>query len=165
MGFELEKIAEIAHQNNVKVRVFPNVAQSSRKETKDLWKFWIRPEDFDIYEKYIDVYEFYYERYEQQEIYYNIYAKDKKWLGNLNEIIIGLQEDFDSTRIVPRFAQKRVRCGRECMKGGKCKICDRVIELSKTLEKTPIRVVIKKEEDLNGSRTDSESGNSTEDIK
>ena len=166
MGFELAAIAEIVKPYGAKIRVYPNVAQASRRETKGLMKFWIRPEDIEIYEKYIDVCEFFYDEYEKQEIYYKIYKDDKKWLGDLSELIIGLESGFDSTCIVPRFAHKRTKCGRACMKGDKCKMCHRVIELAKTLKKTPMRVTIDTErEDLNGERSNSESGNSSKDIK
>lgn len=166
MGFELDKIAEIVHSKEVNIRVYPNVAQSARKETKGMLKFWIRPEDIDFYDKYVDVCEFYYDNFEKQNIYYKIYAEDKKWMGDLSEIIIGLESGLDSTCIVPRFAHKRVRCNRDCLKGGKCKMCYRVIELSETLSKTPMRVTIDREkEDLNGERSNSESGNNKENIK
>lgn len=39
MGFELDKISKIAHNNNIKIRVFPNVAQSSWNDTQDIYKF------------------------------------------------------------------------------------------------------------------------------
>ena len=158
MGFELDKISKIAHNNNIKIRVFPNVAQSSWNDTQDIYKFFIRPEDIDIYEKYVDVYEFY-GNSKKTEIYYNIYKNNKKWFGNLKEIIIGMNSDLDSRYIIPRFADKRSRCGKECFKGGKCKICDRIIELSQSLKDANLIVKIdrkdkKRSEDSNGERTE-----------
>ena len=137
--FEIDKVAKIAHEKNVKIRTFPNVAQSQWEDLPDIKKFFIRPEDIDIYSKYIDVIEFF-GRDEQIATYYKIYAKDKQWFGQLKEIIIGLNSDIDSRYIIPKFAEKRLSCGKNCLKGGKCAICDRIIDLSKTLEKTNIMV-------------------------
>lgn len=39
LGFELDKVAAIAHKNNVQIRVFPNVAQSTWNDLDDLRKF------------------------------------------------------------------------------------------------------------------------------
>ena len=153
LGFELDKIAAIAHSHNIQVRAFPNVAQSSWKELDDLRKFWIRPDDIDAYEQYVDVCEFFGEEKEiKPNILYEIYSKDKTWFGNLKEIIIGLKNDIDSRYIIPRFAKKRIRCGRECLKGGNCKICDNIQELSGNLEKAGLIVTINnnKEEEIDG---------------
>ena len=144
MGFELNTIADLVHYHNAQIRVFPNVAQSSQKSAPDLMKFWIRPEDTEFYEEYIDVYEFFGDD-NKQKIYYDIYKKDKKWTGNLKEIIIGLENDLDNTRISPLFAKKRVGCERRCLKGEKCQICHRIIELSETLGKTPLIITMNKE--------------------
>jgi len=144
LGFEINKVAAVAHAAGIQVRVFPNVAQSSWDRIPDLKKFWIRPEDLGQYESYIDVCEFYGD-IKKFDVYYDIYKKDKKWLGNLSEIIIGLKEPFDSRFIVPRFVKKRTRCGRECLKGGNCKMCEHIIELSGNLEKA--NLIVTMEED------------------
>ena len=146
LGFELEALSAIARKNNIQIRVFPNVAQSSWKNTDALRKFWIRPEDIKYYDKYVDVCEFYGDK-DKFGLLYEIYKKDKKWFGDLNEIIIGLEEPINSKYIVNNFANKRVRCGRQCMKGGKCKICDRIKELSLSLEKANLVITNKGEDE------------------
>lgn len=151
LGFELDKVAEIAHQNNVQIRVFPNVAQSSWKETPGLKKFFIRPEDVTFYSDYVDVFEFWGTDLKKQEIFYKIYSK-QEWFGSLNEIIYELNEELDSRYIIPRFAEKRIRCKKECLKGGKCQICDRIKELSHTLEEAHIIVDYNNKEDLNNGK-------------
>lgn len=140
LGFEIDKIAAIAHEHNVQIRVFPNTAQSSWKETDDLRKFWIRPEDLSYYEDYIDVCEFFIDR-EKQGVLLHIYRDDKKWYGDLKEIISGLEDKIDSRYLNPRFVRQRIQCGRSCMKGGLCQMCDRIKNLSQTLEKAGIRIV------------------------
>jgi hypothetical protein len=137
--FELDKVAAIAHKEGIQLRTFPNVAQSSWKWSHDVKKFWIRPEDIQVYSDYIDVCEFFGSD-QHISILLTIYKENKKWFGDLSEIIIGLNTAVDSRFVVPRFAEKRIRCGKECLKGGKCQICERVLSLSHTLKDAEIMV-------------------------
>lgn len=139
MCFDLERVAEIAQKENVKLRTYANVAQSTWKDTPGIKKFWIRPEDVSIYEQYIDVIEFF-GTPQQAGILLKVYKDIKKWFGPLKEIIIGLEDGLDSRYIVSEFATRRVGCQKNCLKGGKCRICNRVIELSKVLEKNNLIV-------------------------
>lgn len=142
LGFELDKVAAVAHDNNIRVRVFPNVAQRCIDRTPALKTFFIRPDDIRIYEKYIDVFDLYYwdEQKQNQSVLFDIYANDKKWFGKLNELIIGFDSDLDGKYVIPRFAEKRVKCNRECLKGGNCQMCEEIEKLSKTLEEAGITV-------------------------
>ena len=151
LAFELDKVAEIAHKNNIKVRIYPNVAQSRWDKLSDILKFFIRPEDIEMYEPYVDVCEFYGDKAQQIDTYYKIYQEDKKWFGDLQEIIIGLDSKIDSRYIIPRFAEKRIKCGKDCLKGGKCEMCKRILDLSEQLENAHLIVQIdkEKEEDKN----------------
>ena len=154
LGFELDKIAQVAHEKGVKIRVYPNVAQSSWSNIPDIYKFFIRPEDVDTYSEYVDVCEIFGDSH-KCDVYYKVYAKDRKWFGDLSEIIIDLHENFDSRFIIPRFAERRIKCGKKCLKGGYCHMCDRVIELSKSLKdaKLLIKMDKKKEsEETDGKR-------------
>ncbi len=146
--FELDAVAAKVHSYNTKVRVFPNVAQSSWKSTPALKKFFIRPEDIDTYEDYVDVIEFWDGGLENQKhmefVFQKVYTKSKKWSGQLKEIIYDLDSDIDSRFVIPRFAEMRIKCGKKCQKGGKCNICGTIEDLSKTLEKAEIMVKIDK---------------------
>lgn len=143
MCFDLERVSEVAHRENVKLRTYANVAQSTWADSDGIKKFWIRPEDIQIYEQYIDVLEFF-GNPQQCGVLLNIYKINKQWYGPLEEIIIGLNNPIDSRYIVPEFAEKRVSCQKQCLKGGKCKICNRVVELSKVLKEAQLTIVPKK---------------------
>ena len=121
LGFELDKVAEVAHSNNVRIRVYPNVAQRLSKRTSALKSFFIRPDDIRLYENYVDVFDLFYynEEKQQQNVLFDIYAKDKKWFGRLDELIIGFDNNLDSKYVIPRFGEKRIKCGRQCLKGRK----------------------------------------------
>lgn len=147
LAFELDKVAEIAHKNNIKVRIYPNIAQSRWDKLSDILKFFIRPEDIEMYEPYVDACEFYGDKAQQIDTYYKIYQEDKKWFGDLQEIIIGLDSKIDSRYIIPRFAEKRIKCGKDCLKGGKCEMCKRILDLSEQLENAHLIVQIDKEKE------------------
>ena len=149
LAFELDKVAEIAHKNNIKVRIYPNVAQSRWDKLSDILKFFIRPEDIEMYEPYVDVCEFYGDKAQQIDTYYKIYQEDKKWFGDLQEIIIGLDSKIDSRYIIPRFAEKRIKCGKDCLKSGKGEMCKRILDLSEQLENAHLIVQIDKEKEEN----------------
>lgn len=143
--FELDKCADLAHQNNIQLRTFPNVAQSKWEELDDIKKFFIRPEDVKLYEDYIDVLEFFGTK-DKIDAYYKIYKDGKQWFGQLNEIIIGFNNEIDNRYIIPRFPENRIKCGKKCLKGGSCHICDRIEELSYTLQKSELIVKLEEEE-------------------
>lgn len=143
LGFELDKVASIAHQYNTQIRVFPNVAQSKWAKTPDIKKFFIRPDDISLYEPYVDVIEFF--GHEQQlSIYYEAYAHDGKWFGQLNEIINDFYSDIDSRNILPIFGSTRIKCGKRCIKGRACKICERITHFASTLEEQNLLIRVEK---------------------
>lgn len=139
LGFELDRVKTIAAQYNVQIRVFPNVAQSKFLDTNSLKKFFIRPEDIKKYENYIDVIEFYHSD-EQLDTYYEIYAIDRKWFGKLNEIIKDFDLEIDNKYIISNFSEKRIKCGKKCLKGGTCKRCDNISHLADSLEQSKLIV-------------------------
>jgi hypothetical protein len=134
LGFFLDKISTVLHENNIKVRVYPNICQSSSADIPSLKTFFIRPEDLDTYSAFVDVFELVSDR-ERQKVIYKIY-KQQEWFGELSEIIPTFKGDFDNRRILKSFGQIRCKCGKRCMyKPNSCNICDRFMELAETFEK------------------------------
>lgn len=137
LGFDLERIKKVFP--NISIRCYANVAQSasnwpSENRFKD---FYIRPEDVDLYSNYIDVIEFF-NSVDKQNTLYEIYFKDKQWNGKLEEIIIGLKFNINNYYILgSEFARRRSQCQKKCMKGERCRLCDRLAELAESLEKSP----------------------------
>ena len=135
LGFELDKVSAIAKANNVKIRCYANITQSWGANWGDGFKgFYIRPEDVDFYDQYVDIIEFY-NSVDKQNVLYEVYFKDKEWNGNLREIIQGLTLDINNYYILgSEFARRRSQCGKKCLKGNRCELCDRLVELAKNLE-------------------------------
>jgi hypothetical protein len=132
LGFSLDKVSKILHDNNIKVRVFPNICQSSFPETPSIKTFFVRPEDIDFYSTFVDVFELISDE-ERQPILYKIY-KQGKWFGKIQEIIPTFKGKLDSRYILNTFGVVRSKCGKRCMYvPGSCSICLRYSELATTL--------------------------------
>lgn len=137
--FEMDKVYNLCYKHNVEVRVFPNVLQSRWDNTPSIKKFFIRPEDLEFYSQWIDVVEFYCGD-SKLNLMYEIYEKDKKWFGLINEIIPDFDVEFDNRHIVPGFARTRAKCAKRCMKDFNCAVCDHCLSLSGTLHEKGIIV-------------------------
>lgn len=135
LGFQLDKIKKLVEKDGVQIRCYANIVQTSGYGKTDGFKdFFIRPEDLDFYSEYIDVIEFY-DSIDKQNVLYEIYFKDKHWDGKLKEIIKSMKNDINNYYLLgTEFARYRVSCGKECFKGGRCRICDRLESLADTLE-------------------------------
>ncbi len=132
-AFNMAHIAENCHDANVKVRVFANVAQTNCPMVEEtITQFFIRPEDVLMYDDYVDVIEFY-GPIDRQDVLYEIYVKGK-WIGNLNELIIGLKEDVNNTVIAGIFGTLRRSCGKRCAYSKSCGVCSRFVSINKTLK-------------------------------
>ena len=138
--FSAKILSSRAKKNGKSLRCFCNVCQSSWDKTPSIKTFFIRPEDINLYEGIIDTFEFFTDSDAKINTLYEIYTKDKKWFGKLNQIITGYEGEEDSRFIVPRFGETRLNCEKRCVKavGPTCKICDRIIELSETLKEKEI---------------------------
>ena len=144
LGFDLERVSKYLHQQRIKIRVFPNVAQVKRDNVISTIKaFFIRPEDLPLYQQYIDTIEIWGDK---ADIYYDIYAIDKKWFGDLSEIISGLEPGLDSRFILPHFGERRLKCNRKCLSGESCSICESILKCSQTLQEAGLLVHYIKED-------------------
>lgn len=144
--FNLDKVVSVVKQDNIKLRTYANIAQIKNEfgNADTLKSFFIRPEDLDLYEEIFDSIEFA-GPVDRQDVLYKIYRIDRKWSGDLRQIIIGLKEELDSRFLIPFFAVKRVNCNRKCMKGSSCKICERTRDLITEMQEAGLE--IKKNED------------------
>lgn len=166
LGFNLKDISKYCRNRNINIRVYPNIAQSSCEqfEIDNFKKFFIRPEDVYLYENYIDIFEFYTDRLDKQSVLYDIY-KDEKWLGDLSQLILGLQENIVNTAILPDFAEARIGCRKRCVLE-QCGICDRIKDFLQIADKIKeqsgqeIEIRRDKKNDENKFRQNEESNDS-----
>ena len=134
LGFCLDKVSSICKQKNIKVRVFPCYATtSSLHQSCNFKSFFIRPDDINAYEKYVDVFDlgFLYMAESKQAVLFDVY-KSGKWLGDLNEIIEHLNCDIDNTTILPNLGKMRATCEKRCV-FDRCNFCDRISEVAELM--------------------------------
>ena len=142
LGFSLEKIGKLLHDNNVRVRVYPNICQSSFPETPSIKTFFIRPEDISAYSAFVDVFELISDKSRQQTLF-KIY-KQEKWFGKIKDLIPTFKGELDSKYILSSFGAIRSKCGKRCMyQPDRCSICDRFLELADTLKEN--NIIVRKE--------------------
>lgn len=139
LAFNIKNLSLNAKKYNKALRCFCNLCETSWENTPSLKTFFIRPEDLYLYQNYIDTFEFYTNGFPLSRLntLYEIYVKDKKWFGKLNQIIVGYNGEEDSKFIISNFGEKRLNCGKRCFQESQeltCNICDRIIELSNTLK-------------------------------
>lgn len=92
---------------------------------------WIRPEDMEIYDKYISIIGFVSKDLQQERGFYRAYAEVKRWGGQLGDLIYGLNYEANNDLIPPDLAQIRIKCGQSCMeRNHACKACIRYLDLA-----------------------------------
>lgn len=137
LGFSLKQISAYCKSKGVTIRAIPNVAQypiGYKKEIPDVCKFFIRPEDLELYENYIDVCEFR-GSFDKLSATFSVY-KTGRWLGDLKDLIGGLDENIYNAGLAPQFGMARLNCGHKCMLE-QCRLCpelQKIAENFKALE-------------------------------
>lgn len=137
LGFDLIKVKKVINQAGgvTKIRAIVNVGASQTHYYNPLISFFIRPEDLELYEPYIDVVEFPGGcLLEYQDTFFNIYAKEHIFIGKLNQLIYNVPTlNIDNLGLIQYFGDRRISCGRECLKGGRCKRCYTLAKISETI--------------------------------
>ena len=147
LAFNIEKIGSYCKYKNVNVRMIPNIAQyhtGFRKEIPDPYKFFIRPEDVDLYEAYVDVLEILGPD-NRLSVIYEIY-RNKVWDGDLGQLIVGFDNPFPNAGMIPLFGPKRLSCRQECMYE-KCSLCKQAKELADKFVENKLEVIKEKDKD------------------
>lgn len=168
LGFDLKRVHEITSKAGIKIRCYANISQIQYPyEGNDGLKgFYIRPEDIEVYEEYVDIIEFY-KSVDIQNTLYDVYFISKHWDGQLREIIKGLRNTVNNYYILTdEFAKRRVHCRKKCIKSERCQLCERIVELADTLEKSDDYEVFRnniKESEEDGERRSSEGTDIPED--
>ena len=131
--FDLDRVKRF----NIPVRAVANKAYDRYIPRKNgICGQWIRPEDVDIYERYINVIEFSYDTYAQAETLYHIYAENKNWPDDLNILIRDLNcPAGNDNRLVPRekLFPARLNCRQRCQ-WTSCHICETALNYRHVVE-------------------------------
>lgn len=116
----------------VPIRAVPNVAYEDYLLHEDgVCGTWIRPEDVEAYENYIETLEFEDCDVHKEQALYRIYAEQKTWPGDLKMIISNLDYDGSNALILTEFSRNRRNCGQICMRPrSSCHMCYRMLDLA-----------------------------------
>ena len=112
---------------------------------------WIRPEELEYYEPYIDTIEFGLQPQKREQALFRIYAEQHEWAGELGRIIHDLNYIGTNRMLNPEYTIKRMNCGMICAENpNNCHICYNLLDLA--TEKTVIQ--IQQEKDKNNNDND-----------
>lgn len=113
------------------VRVVANVAQFNyTPHSIGIYGGFIRPEDIELYEPYIDTIEFRDCDKEKEQALFRIYMEEHNWPGDLNLIINNLNFSTTNRMIPEKFAERRMNCGQGCQAVSSCQRCYRLLKMA-----------------------------------
>ena len=125
--FKLDTVKHIG----IPVRAVANVAHDAPLLHKDgVCGTWIRPEDVDLYDNYIDTIEFEDCNPQKERALFRIYAEQKQWPGDVAQIISNFNYQGVNRVIHSEFGARRISCGQKCQSGGKCRFCYTVLNFA-----------------------------------
>ena len=120
----LTHMRDKSKQYKIKIRMTPNIAYYGYIPRENgIIGFWVRPEDVSYYEPYIDVFEFEDCDIKKEQALYRIYAEQKEWPGDLNNLITNLNYSSSNPLIPSDITISKITCGQKCLKGYNCHSC------------------------------------------
>lgn len=139
--YELDKVRKYCADNGTKMRVVLNTVPHTMISPKDKEIVFYRPED-NFWREYYDIAEFNIkdDNWNLLKVLYETYFIDKKWLGNLQEIIIGLPFAVYNKALVPEFNDYKINCKLKCKnRHSICRKCSQLLSISNLLAEKNIR--------------------------
>lgn len=152
LGFDLKTLRNVinSYGRAVNVRAVPNVLQPCWDENAELHTvmpiysyFFIRPEDTQYYEEYIDIFEFGGD-IAKQHTYEKVY-RSGVWVGDLRDLIVGTASNISvyNQGISLIFGKTRTTCKLGCMGDSKCQRCPLLFKLAATMKEKGYRYKMK----------------------
>lgn len=136
LGFNLIAVKSILREYNIRVRTVVNVAlvDDPFRTLDSNRRFFIRPEDLELYAGLIDTIEFMIDSNHNLNTLFEIYIIDKHWFGNLSEIVTNLPGRINNPNLLSEFTRKRIDCKQRCYQGSPCRLCDAFVNLANEME-------------------------------
>lgn len=151
--FDLPRVKSICG-DNIEIRLVVNKCYNNNLPLENgICGTYIRPEDIEIYSRFVDHFEFDSNNsLKKEHTLYTIYKQDKKWLGNLNILLTNLNVDVDNRgfEVIPteeepedkteiqdnkNFALRRIQCGQACQSTSPCRLCQKYFDLIDIIQK------------------------------
>ena len=126
--FDLKKVKA---KTQIPIRLCPNLAFDAYiPRANGICGSWIRPEDVEIYEEWVDTLEFITDDLSKESTLFHIYAENKVWPGNLNLLLTNFNVNVDNRAIPEEIGKIRANCGQRCMSSGTCHFCETSVNFS-----------------------------------
>lgn len=133
ISFSLNRIRRYT---DIPLRICPNLAYDAYiPRANGLHGSWVRPEDIETYEKYIDVCDFIVTDLSQEATLLHVYKDNKTWPGNLNLLLTNFNINVDNRVIPVEIGSLRMNCGQRCMELNDCNVCDMAMQLADSVRK------------------------------
>lgn len=132
LGFSMNKIAR--GKEDVKIRVSPSVSPNTVLSAEsNLTSFFIRPEDLDLYDDYVDVIDFQTAKLEKENKLFDIY-KRKSFMFDLSLLIDNLNDSINNLYVTNDFGLERLNCHQICKIPGRfCPFCETHVKFTETI--------------------------------
>ena len=126
------RLPEVKKMCSVSIRAIPNVAyMGDLTYDNGLHGTYIRPEDVEIYEPYISIFEFEDCDNQKEQGLYRIYHDIKEWPGDLSDIITNFKYQGLNRIVYHEFAEKRLNCRQRCEENeNSCHWCQTLMDLA-----------------------------------
>ena len=154
LGFSIPIIKKMVN-GRCGIRIYPDVNQVEQvkvpgEEMSCLSGFWVRPEDIELYDDYIDTMEFFHTNPITCNALYEIYRQGQ-WRGNIDHIIQNIdtldKKDYiGNAYIAPHFGKMRLNCRRKCL-WGECQACQNIEDLARAMREAGI-IALREKKDI-----------------
>lgn len=148
LSFDLKKVKKKAIDENyepvqeIPLRMVVNSAHPSylpTNGTHGICGQWVRPEDVNIYDEYVQCFEFEgYQSLKEEEVLLTTYQAGV-WPGNLNLLIKKLDFNVDNRAIPEELGERRMICGQRCWSGSGCHLCVSAMKFADQIRKEHLR--------------------------
>ena len=139
------KMTFIKEKYGIPVRAAANIAYRDALMRKDgVCGTWIRPEDVEKYEPYVDAIFFDSVELDKERTLFHIYAENKNWPGDLKDLIINFNHDGVNRLILDSLGEMRLNCGQRCFEGKPCQACYKALQLANVETMTKVKEALLK---------------------
>ena len=135
--YQLEKVHNICHTNNVQLRLLLDRVNSFKENANNDPKApYFVPEVIEELAKYVDIFEFSENTSKARlNTLYRIWFEKKEWRDSLNYLYPLLEIFIPNQYLLPYFIAYRMNCGYKCAEGSVCKKCVQFLEIAQILYK------------------------------
>lgn len=139
------KMDMLKDKYGIPVRAAVNVAYRAYVPRNDgVCGTWIRPEDIEKYEPYVEVVEFEGVDLVKERTLYHIYAENKNWPGDLKDLILNFNYEGVNRLILDSLGEMRLNCGQRCFEGKSCQACYKALQLANVETMTKVKEALLK---------------------